>query len=393
MAKCRSRYGDPWNVPIDGAIPADDTPIQARLSERPGPLLCFTKRAVAYRLLKLNKEMTEQDYLIRWATPTLPYMRGLAALLRYREVVRFVGDLDPCDLGAFRALQTGSPDLRPQRGWRLSLHFAGVDSHWMDLCDQVLGTDIGRYTIRMSRLERAQYRALKLSWPGLRETVGDRAMALLDEGRKLEVEGATWHSLSNKAFTRPLTDLILGATRNHRAAFRAIRLGDEDAAMKAADGFAPSPTEQALLLGDVREGWTHPVNQRAAILALMNVHQPKDSNIFVEVLSRQGTEPPLKAAAVQALGRAMDGADRRTADWRRGAQALLAALRDRSPDVRCAAALAVGAARIREAAPVLRQLVSSRSRSATHGPVAHVARAAVSKIETGRWPEAIAGTR
>ena len=124
-------------------------------------------------------EVARSDWVRRFGIPTRAYLDGLPPLFRFKEVVRFVGDLDPADLAIFRTLQTGSTNLIQRRGWPLSVHYAGVDSEWMTLAERVKGTSVQRLRIRMAPVERAQYRALRETWPGLRETVGDRAADLL----------------------------------------------------------------------------------------------------------------------------------------------------------------------------------------------------------------------
>lgn len=380
--KCRRKYGNPWDAPIDGAIPNDDIPTVARLTDALVPTLYFTKQTFFERLLDAEPEIAGANYLRRWATPTREYLRGLAAMLRYRPVLHFVGDLDPCDLAVFRALQTGSPDLVPRRGWPLSVYYAGVDSRWVELAER--GSPLLRQClIPMDPLERAQYRALTASWPELREVVGDRAADILNEGLKLEVEGATVHSFRNQSFRRQLVTFILGGTPEQRTSLHAIRMGAEAEALKAARSFVPAENHRMLLVGDLRNHITRPTNERAAIVALMNARDLVSGSVFTEVLQRQDGEPAVRGQAAEALGQVMESAGRRTKDWRQGARALLAALADRSPEVRGQAARALGVARVREALPALRRMSKDRARVQGGGTVGAEARAAVLRIEAG----------
>lgn len=100
----------------------------------------------------------------------------------------FVGDLDPLDLAAFRALQLGDPFLCSGGRAILPLRYAGIDSAWLERCLEAGGE---RCCIALSSFERREWAALRTTWRGVGRIIGRSATELLDRGYKLELEGAS----------------------------------------------------------------------------------------------------------------------------------------------------------------------------------------------------------
>ena len=79
-----------------------------------------------------------------------------------RRPIFFVGDLDPLDLTIFAALLSGGADLRPSPG-TVPIRYLGEREHLV---------------------------VVKRVLPTLDQLIGPECLALLESGRKLELEGA-----------------------------------------------------------------------------------------------------------------------------------------------------------------------------------------------------------
>ncbi len=100
------------------------------------------------------------------------------------ERVVFVGDLDPLDLLVFASVHAAA------RSCGIACEYRGVDSRWMAVCERA-SKRIGRTVpyLPMSRLEVLCWDLLKdEKWAAV---LGRQAIARLEEGKKLELEGAS----------------------------------------------------------------------------------------------------------------------------------------------------------------------------------------------------------
>ncbi len=101
------------------------------------------------------------------------------------QTMHFVGDLDPLDLSAFLVLAASLLESGK------SVRYVGVSGKWVERCRRLLPVGKSMPLIPMSDFELRHWRALAslpISWPSL---VGASAVAVLDSGMKLELEGAT----------------------------------------------------------------------------------------------------------------------------------------------------------------------------------------------------------
>ncbi|HZN91064.1 MAG TPA: hypothetical protein VFB81_00095 [Myxococcales bacterium] len=65
-------------------------------------------------------------------------------------------------------------------------------------------------TIKMGATEREHFAVVKRVLPALDRLIGPECLALLESGRKLELEGAGHPGLYRKRFASALSDLLLG---------------------------------------------------------------------------------------------------------------------------------------------------------------------------------------
>lgn len=110
-----------------------------------------------------------------------------------QEKVIFVGDLDPLDLLTLATLMERAK-LDPE-----NVYYAGPVDPWIDALTVEHKAII---SIEMSEFERALWthvRKLPVEWDVF---LGDNALALLDSGHKIELEGAMNPEIYGEAFTR-----------------------------------------------------------------------------------------------------------------------------------------------------------------------------------------------
>jgi hypothetical protein len=141
--------------------------------------------------------------LWRWA----PIGRAHAAPIRavlgaFDAPVVFVGDLDPFDLATFSTLS---------RAWTGPIRYAGVGDDWIRICEQHRPSEraFRQVCIPMSDREREAVRRADEMGLGWRGAVGPRGRALLDDGVKLELEGASNPAIYSPALSGELARLIL----------------------------------------------------------------------------------------------------------------------------------------------------------------------------------------
>jgi hypothetical protein len=115
--------------------------------------------------------------------------------------IDFIGDLDPLDLTAFLLLSTSEHHSASV------VRYFGIDDRWLALCRRYAtgrGSSgaTGLPTIEMHEFEKnhlARLIDLPIDWERL---VGAEAMALLQSGHKLELEGATNPDFYRSGFSK-----------------------------------------------------------------------------------------------------------------------------------------------------------------------------------------------
>jgi len=116
--------------------------------------------------------------------------------------VLFVGDLDPLDLATYATL------VRSDAFSRKGVTHLGISDSWVEACERDLEThsarSLDRFCIRMDEDETEAWERLKTAWPESRTVAGPMACSLLDEGLKLELEGASNPKIYSTSFVRDL---------------------------------------------------------------------------------------------------------------------------------------------------------------------------------------------
>lgn len=152
-------------------------PSTVRLMEREGPFVLYaTKSAALFGLFK-GEMLPDTPLFIRyWPTPAWSAQLASDLARRHGGRVRFVGDLDPLDLLAFFSLWATLDES-------VTLEHVGVGERWLRRLR------LERCTIAMAPFELRLWREVRqlTDWASV---VGPDGVAMLDEGRKVETEGA-----------------------------------------------------------------------------------------------------------------------------------------------------------------------------------------------------------
>lgn len=103
-----------------------------------------------------------------------------------------MGDLDPLDLAAFACLQRGGAPPRSRAAPAVPITYAGIDDTWLATIERRLrGRGLRVVCIEQDAQERKFLAKLVRTGLDLTSLVGPRCAALLQEGMKLEIEGAS----------------------------------------------------------------------------------------------------------------------------------------------------------------------------------------------------------
>ncbi|GEM_PF-2409708 len=96
----------------------------------------------------------------------------------------FVGDLDPLDLLIYAAWRLGPSRLQGRGGDGVSIEYGGIRDTWRTRGNR-------RLQIEMHPFERELWPFVRQLLPNVEALIGPRCFALLEAGRKIELEGAT----------------------------------------------------------------------------------------------------------------------------------------------------------------------------------------------------------
>jgi hypothetical protein len=174
----------------------------------PRHLLYVTKLAIHRWLIAL---LHPADPLLLYGHGGLPSAaacRHVAATARHFKIpVAFLGDLDPGDLTVLLALQRGDPRLTS--GQALPVRYLGIGDPWL----RRFRREAPSAWIELSAAEREHLRLLREIAPGLEALLGPKAIRLLDEGRKIELEGLLRHAPPGTAAGRAVRAMLLAGAR------------------------------------------------------------------------------------------------------------------------------------------------------------------------------------
>jgi hypothetical protein len=197
----KTRYG------VVDALDAPPGPLWLQTGpDKPKRLLYIAKSS--FQRILSNATSLPDDLAIFWQS-TFASRTSCNVLIRYAREVRkpifFVGDLDPIGLTQFADLRSRGVPIR----------YLGIDDRWLRLCREYvrpLGTHKGlnSISIPMDDTEREHFTVVTHLVPDLKRLIGPKCFALLQSGRKLELEGAGIPHHFRKPFLPALTRLLLG---------------------------------------------------------------------------------------------------------------------------------------------------------------------------------------
>src|SRR4051812_11957096 len=178
----------------DACLNASPKPLSLRIGPgKPRRLLYLTKESF---LRVWSSTMPFPDDLAVFCQAGLP-SRATCNLLAHHvkwagRPIYFIGDLDPLDLTIFTALRSGGPELR-SRPSAVPVRYLGINDRWLQLCRKNLRPTIKgleAITIKMGATEREHFDVMQRVLPALDRLIGPECLAILQSGRKLELEGA-----------------------------------------------------------------------------------------------------------------------------------------------------------------------------------------------------------
>jgi len=192
------------------------SPLASHADLRLYPLHCVPAVETCRRVIY----STKGDWLMRLTDGFVP--KDTTMLWRYgpldgshRSLVRaivghpsppvlFVGDLDPLDMATYATL-VADPEL-------IVASYFGIADAWLHRCEADLagrpGRPFDRVCIPMGSVEREGFvRLLQLAidWSAI---IGPRALALLQSGVKLELEGASNPAIYSESFSEELRSAV-----------------------------------------------------------------------------------------------------------------------------------------------------------------------------------------
>jgi HEAT repeat protein len=130
--------------------------------------------------------------------------------------------------------------------------------------------------------------------------------------------------------------------------------------------------------------------RRLACYALAFLFDDEVLETLVELVSSVKEHPEVRAQAAEGIANLLEGADRRSKEWRQAVAVLLLCLDERSIEVRFWAVFALGCLRAKKALPALGRIAKSDKRKSSMGwTVAEEAHDAIYCIRHGTWPESM----
>jgi Domain of unknown function (DUF6968) len=180
-------------------------------TSQPTRTFMFTKVWFPRMWLRSNCFPDRTDAVVHYGIPSKRHCELLRAhAKKIGRPFRFVGDLDPLDLTVFASLQRGGAPLRARAAPAVPVVYAGIDDAWLRSCERRLGDRPLRHVcIRQDATEQKLLRELVRAGINVEALVGPRCAALLGEGLKLEIEGASNAAIYGQDFMRVLLPHLL----------------------------------------------------------------------------------------------------------------------------------------------------------------------------------------
>jgi hypothetical protein len=174
------------------------------LSPRPAGRVLFVTKLQGLLGLDLDEAVSHVTILTRYGVPSRGYIACLARAFS-RGPIEFVGDLDPLDLTVFLSLASRL------RAFRKVVRYVGVDSQWIERCRRYAKGSGSLPLIRMSGFEVAHWALLKATDVAWERIVGFQAFEVLNQGFKLELEGATNPNIYSATLSAELTEVLFAS--------------------------------------------------------------------------------------------------------------------------------------------------------------------------------------
>ena len=187
---------------------------------RPVRSFVFTKVWLPRMWLRSEIFPARTDAVVHYGMPSPRHCEMLRAHARAIGTgMRFVGDLDPLDLAVFATLRTGGAPLRSRAAAAIPIAYFGIDDFWLGMCERRLGDrELRDVLIQQDQTERKLLVGLERAGLDVEALVGPRCAALLRDGLKLEIEGATNAAFYGKDFIAELLRRLLRPLRAERPA-------------------------------------------------------------------------------------------------------------------------------------------------------------------------------
>ncbi len=182
---------------------------------RPVRSFVFTKVWLPRMWLRSEIFPARTDAVVHYGMPSPRHCEMLRAHARAIGTgMRFVGDLDPLDLAVFATLRTGGAPLRSRAAAAIPIAYFGIDDFWLGMCERRLGDrELRDVLIQQDQTERKLLVGLERAGLDVEALVGPRCAALLRDGLKLELEGATNAAFYGKDFMAELIRRLLRPLR------------------------------------------------------------------------------------------------------------------------------------------------------------------------------------
>lgn len=174
-------------------LPQISPPLHVYIGKsRPRFLLYCTKEGLLQRWVIDGVFPASGIALSRYGLPTPQYVDEIRLhVVKYQLPLMFVGDLDPLDLTIFSILRQN-----------VTARYLGIDDRWLDLCEahRRSGDALESAQLTMGPLEREHWSIAQQLLPDVQRLVGPKCFALLESGKKLEIEGACNTGLYGREF-------------------------------------------------------------------------------------------------------------------------------------------------------------------------------------------------
>jgi hypothetical protein len=186
--------GDDWGAPL-----------QLVCGRAPGRVVYVTKSNWLTMCDAWSVLPARASVITRYSPVPATYVDVVRCEMRRMQTpeLTVVGDLDPLDLTVLLSLACGGLGANvPRRA--IPVQWRGVRDDWLNACDRARRKNAwrGEAGITMTAFERRHWARLKAFDVPWSRIIGERSMALLDGGQKMELEGVSNPAINGAGFER-----------------------------------------------------------------------------------------------------------------------------------------------------------------------------------------------